>query len=238
MNKKEIKTNEEVKINKKVLGVTLIALIVTIIIMLILAAIVINIALGNNGLLGRAQNAVEKYKEASENEQLQINSLYKQLAAYNTEGSMNVTEMTSLVKQIVEQERLKQYPVGSIYISESDTNPGDFIGGKWEKYANGRTLVGEGTSDKDFEVGETGGESTHTLTEAEMPAHSHNTGVGHARCNIPGGMDNYFISGWAYNTGGFAYTYDNGISTNVKGSNSSHNNLQPYITVYMWKRVE
>lgn len=223
--KKNKKERQEVKINKKILGVTLIALIITIIIMLILAGILINLALGKGGIIGKAQNAVELYKKVGEEEQIELNSLYQQLASYNKGGNINVSDMTSLVKQIVEEERLKQYPIGSIYISESEANPEEFIGGKWESYGEGRTLVGVGISDKEFIAGETGGESEHTLTIEEIPSHTH---LYEVNCyNIP-----------SANSGPFALSSPGGKrNVTYTGGSQSHNNLQPYITVYMWKRT-
>lgn len=82
------------------------------------------------------------------------------------------------------------YPVGSIYISTSSTNPSSYFGGTWKAVAQGRTLVGVNTSDTDFNtVMKTGGSKTHTLTIDEMPAHAHslravldNAGSVNSRC--------------------------------------------------------
>ncbi len=69
---------------------------------------------------------------------------------------------------------LDAYPVGSIYMSVNATNPSTILGGgTWERIAQGRTLIGEGTSDQTFSAGKTGGESRHTLMLEEMPLHSH-----------------------------------------------------------------
>lgn len=69
---------------------------------------------------------------------------------------------------------LDAYPVGSIYMSVNATNPSTILGGgTWERIAQGRTLIGEGTSDKTFSAGAKGGESKHTLALEEMPLHSH-----------------------------------------------------------------
>ena len=64
---------------------------------------------------------------------------------------------------------LKVYPVGSIYISYNNTNPGTLFGGTWENYGNGRVLKGinSGTA------GTTGGSSTVTLSMSNIPAHTH-----------------------------------------------------------------
>lgn len=71
------------------------------------------------------------------------------------------------------------YPVGSIYMSTSSTNPHNLFGGTWEAYAQGRVLIGVGQGTdangvkKTFNAGATGGEYEHTLTVGEMPAHNH-----------------------------------------------------------------
>src|SRR5690606_38823591 len=67
------------------------------------------------------------------------------------------------------------YPVGSIYISTVDTNPGTVFGvGTWVAFGTGRTIVGVDTDQTEFDtVEKTGGAKTHTLTTAEMPSHTH-----------------------------------------------------------------
>lgn len=109
----------------------------------------------------------------------------------------------------------------------------------------GRTLVGVGTSDQTFNAGQTGGESNHTLTVAEMPSHKHTI-----RANIPYAFsEEEMISGkWNYLaamkgsswTEGLYGTYsgdEEGTGTLFSGNSQSHNNLQPYITVYMYQRI-
>ena len=138
---------------------------------------------------------------------------------------------------------LKTYPVGSIYISASSTNPSTIYGGTWERYGQGKTLVGLNESETEFStVNKIGGEKTHTLTVNEMPSHNH---------DFRYSTDNAVTF---YNAGvgkDGTYTGDNylGFSNSVSlfasyvvvlsntGSSQPHNNLQPYITVYMWKRV-
>lgn len=69
---------------------------------------------------------------------------------------------------------LDAYPVGSIYLSTSSADPAAVLGGgTWERIAEGRTLIGQGTSDQTFSAGATGGESYHRLSTSEMPSHSH-----------------------------------------------------------------
>ena len=69
---------------------------------------------------------------------------------------------------------LKLYPVGSIYMSVSSTNPANLFGGTWVATGTGRVPVGVNTADSNFNtVEKTGGASTVTLTAAQMPSHTH-----------------------------------------------------------------
>lgn len=118
------------------------------------------------------------------------------------------------------------YPVGSIYMNAtSSTNPGTLIGfGTWVAFGAGRVPVGIDSTDTDFDtVEETGGAKTHTLTVDEIPAHTH---------SVPnsGSQNNSFDSG---TTVGNDVTGTSGST----GGGQAHNNLQPYIVVYMWKRT-
>ena len=69
---------------------------------------------------------------------------------------------------------LSAYPVGSIYIGLTPTNPNTFFGGTWIPFAKGRVLVSLDDTDPDFDTArEVGGEKTHVLLPAEMPVHTH-----------------------------------------------------------------
>ena len=123
----------------------------------------------------------------------------------------------------------KVYPVGSIYTSVNSTNPSTLFGGTWERFGNGKVLVGVDENDTNFNtVEKTGGEKTHTLTVDEMPSHSHTTYLNSSTSE--GNYNKHYMRGADYST---SETY---TSSSV-GGNTAHNNLQPYITVYMWKRV-
>lgn len=122
------------------------------------------------------------------------------------------------------------YPVGSIYMSTNSTNPGMVFGGSWVPWGTGRVPVGVDTGDSSFNtVEKTGGEKTHKLTTNEMPSHGHKT-------NITLGNRTQSGSGiWAAAPGEVDSTWV-GQARGVGGS-AAHNNLQPYITCYMWKRT-
>ena len=131
------------------------------------------------------------------------------------------------------------YPVGSIYLSVNATNPGSlpsFAGTTWVAYGEGRTMIGHGAgaglTDRPT-VEATGGAETHTLTKAQIPPHTHK----YYDHRYDGSTDH----GLEYkNT--FAYTsYHNYIETSNGASEGlggqAHNNMQPYIVTYMWKRT-
>jgi microcystin-dependent protein len=114
---------------------------------------------------------------------------------------------------------VKLHPVGSIYISVDATNPALLFGGTWQQIT-GRFLLAAGGG---YSAGTTGGEAAHKLTMAEMPSHSHSYGAKY------GGGVNSSTSGVH-----FCYTNQN---TGTSGGDSPHNNMPPYLTVYMWKRT-
>lgn len=124
------------------------------------------------------------------------------------------------------------YPVGSIYISVISTNPNTLFGmGTWVAFGAGKVPVGFNAAETEFDVSEeTGGEKTHVLSVSELATHDHPMNAGGLQ--RPMGMTG---------TQGFAGSNtasDWGMVTvSSNGSNTPHNNLQPYIVVYMWKRT-
>lgn len=121
------------------------------------------------------------------------------------------------------------YPVGSIYISTSSTfNPQTAWGGTWRKTADGRCLIG---ANETYPLGSTGGEATHLLTQNEMPKHSHNTVNKYILANDTDGGKVYFKSGTDSTVTQSART------TDEIGGNQPHNNMQPYLAVYIWERI-
>lgn len=124
------------------------------------------------------------------------------------------------------------YPIGSIYMSTDTTNPQSrFTGTYWLPIYN-RFLLGAGDT---YKAGTMGGEATHTLTRSEIPSHSHDEYLGN-----DGGLDSApsGYSGWP----NFAYTsnktwWATGSKTSAAGGDGAHNNMPPYLAVYMWRRV-
>jgi len=127
------------------------------------------------------------------------------------------------------------YPVGSIYMSVNDTDPSLLFHGTWERIKD-RFLLASGDT---YSAGSTGGEATHTLTIDEMPSHNHIV------CDDIAGKANVAqINAWRINElPNTKVTYVqkgqsfNGAETEPTGGSQPHNNMPPYLTVYIWKRV-
>ncbi len=155
------------------------------------------------------------------------------------DGNLTVNSITTKVQDETSSSINfdKIYPVGSIYLSVNSTNPSTLFGGSWEAFAAGKTLVGVDVNQEEFnEVQKTGGEKKHTLTLAEIPSHQHTMKFSGNWLNGVKGDQ----SRAAYDVGignwGVTVQYSEGEG-NYAGGGESHNNLQPYITIYMWKRV-
>ena len=120
------------------------------------------------------------------------------------------------------------YPVGSIYFNAAvATNPATLLGfGTWAAYGGGRVMVGVHSSGTFDGLNETGGSETHTLSINEIPAHTHSShDSNHTR--TPDSTDDTSDEYGEYHS----------ANTGSTGGGAAHNNLQPYITVYMWKRT-
>ena len=133
------------------------------------------------------------------------------------------------------------HPVGSYYISDNATNPKDlFGGGTWEKI-EGRFLLGSSAS---YGTGTTGGEASHKLTTAELPAHSHSVNAQNLQGGTNGDVCNSnsgSLNGWDYepahtNKGGRRFTVP-AHNTNATGSGQAHNIMPPYRATNIWRRT-
>ena len=129
------------------------------------------------------------------------------------------------------------YPVGSIYMSTTNTSPASMFGGTWEQILGKFLLSSDDvltdgiiTTAGSYHVDATGGEATHTLTLNEMPRHSHQVYIGSTgqAGDIPSITNavrgDVKIPNW------FTYTV-------AEGNSQAHNNMPPYLVVYCWKRI-
>jgi len=135
------------------------------------------------------------------------------------------------------------FPVGSIKFTTANVNPGTFMGGTWVAWGAGRTPVGVDFSDMDFDAAEEqGGEKKHTLTVNELPLHDHTVRLSYDGYIVGGNLDFQcgasttlrFQKNGLY--GGYGSTAGVGV-TGDTGGGAAFNNLQPYITCFMWKRT-
>lgn len=120
------------------------------------------------------------------------------------------------------------FPVGSIIYTSVSTNPSTYLGGTWSAYGSGRVAVAIDAGQTEFDTaGETGGSKTHSLTSSENGAHTHNVAT------LPTSYDYSQVAGSGY----FAAAVVGTVTTASSGSGTAHNNLQPYIVVYRWRRT-
>jgi len=157
---------------------------------------------------------------------------------------------------------LSFYPIGYVYISTVSTSPATLFGGTWSAFATGRTLVSLDSGQTEFDVvEETGGVKTVTLSTAELASHVHSCNPGNKTSSGQSATHahsfNYrsgtvstgsgSVANWkqgpnAQTSGNVSvgHTHDWNIAAFDSGSTGgggAHNNVQPYIVTYMWKRT-
>ena len=169
------------------------------------------------------------------NGDLAINSVKENTSSTKLLVNDGNTVMYRDWNKLVSSIKSAMYPVGSVYITYNNVNPGTFLGGTWERFGQGRTLVGEGTGNDgstsmSFTSGSTGGEYEHKLTINEMPSHNHKL---HARGGPTAQTSSPFAANKPITQGSNSYGFD----VSNTGGSLAHNNIQPYITVYFWKRT-
>ncbi len=113
------------------------------------------------------------------------------------------------------------YPIGAVYISFNSTNPATMFGGTWEQLEDRFLFASRGS-------GTLGGEKEHTLTEAEMPSHRH----GIMQHNYNGDYESWVVPYPKELVAAYS-----GYMCDYSGGDKPHNNMPPYITCYMWRRI-
>lgn len=178
-----------------------------------------------------------------------ISVLDNTLTVYKGDGSATNLDIISF-DQI--------YPIGAIYMSTVSTNPATlFKIGNWEALPAGRVLLAQGTSTwgVNYSAGSTGGEDKHTLTVSESASHNHTgsattSGSTHTHAltmqashgksgngGVPRFSDGDIWSGYKTQNLSAAGEHSHAITINNSGGGQAHNNMQPYLSVYMWKRT-
>ena len=116
------------------------------------------------------------------------------------------------------------YPVGSVYVSVNSTSPATLFGGTWVQIKD-KFLLSAGDT---YKAGATGGEATHVLTVDEMPRHNHSLD----NLNASGSTTPYMTVQAQEKKG-----YGGNAQTFFTGGGQAHNNMPPYIVVYIWQRT-
>lgn len=134
------------------------------------------------------------------------------------------------------------YPVGTIYHTEDDSfNPSEYWGGVWEKL-KGVFILGADDTNR-TESGLTGGEETHTLEKSEVPNATGSItlhGAGSYGTAVQGvsGVFSADVIRAGYSYSGISGANSVGvINFNLGFGGGSHNNMPPYYTANIWKRV-
>lgn len=146
------------------------------------------------------------------------------------------------------------YPVGSIYMSVNNASPATLFGGTWEQIQDTFLLAAGQT----YTAGATGGEAAHTLSYSEMPEHAHysmgKTAAENGDWTYPlmKSVPSY-AGAWGFNldtenadyvayaaraVDGHGYPDVTQVAyTGASGDGQAHNNMPPYLAVYVWKRT-
>lgn len=127
---------------------------------------------------------------------------------------------------------LSAYPVGSIYLSVSETSPASLFGGTWERIKD-RFLLAAGDT---YAAGETGGKSDHYHDAGNLGAQIQlgNNYIRYKNHDVDSYTSNWNMSLSATETAGGTSC---GSAVDVIGKTASETNLPPYLTVYVWQRV-
>lgn len=149
--------------------------------------------------------------------------------------TIDITAATpAAVKAAIAEAKLAAWPIGSIYMTVSNTSPESLFGGTWERISE-RFLLGASSS---YPAGSTGGEFAHTLTQSELPNYSLSVANGSnvIRSKTGSTADAYVqtqSSGW-----GIPNWESKTVTVASGGSGAAHNNMPPYLSVWIWKRTK
>lgn len=182
---------------------------------------------------------------------LKITGVSNDLSNFKAETDTKFTatkeELTSLINTTIDNTINSIYPIGSVYISLTETNPGTYLKGIWEQFGQGRTLIGEGTGDDgsntmNFTAGSTGGNYEHNHTYGvklnDYYSNISNLNLRNSDGSWQGGVNdgrrNTYVNSACQEANKEVNTQTFKIEANTSNSRTMH----PYITVYFWKRVK
>lgn len=175
------------------------------------------------------------------NGDLAINSVKENTSSTKMLVNGGNTVMYRDWNKLVNSIKSAMYPVGSVYITYNNVNPGTFLGGTWERFGQGRTLVGEGTGND----GSTSMSFTPNSADGKYKnTHYHVTSFGwdgnYFYAGRPDGADNKAYDRTSVIPNGYGIQINSFISNQVRlnwTDNRTIDNVQPYIVVFFWRRT-
>lgn len=181
------------------------------------------------GMYDNGYITIGKNPEIPSSSMLQVNS---DIMLKMSDGTfVNLLDQLTKNDVLVKKLYLLEHPVGDIIVNLSGVNPGTTYGGTWVQIKDVFLLAAGDT----YTAGNVGGESTHTLTDSEIPSHSHSLPIhtsgseasGYGLSGTLAFQDRVMINGLSSSS----------PSTSSKGGGQAHNNMPPYLVVYVWKRT-
>lgn len=179
-----------------------------------------------------------------------ITGVSNDLSNFKTETDTKFTatkeELTSLINTTIDNTINSIYPIGSVYISLTETNPGTYLKGIWEQFGQGRTLIGEGTGDDgsntmNFTAGSTGGSYEHNHTYGiklnDNYSNISNLNLRNSDGSWQDGVLDGRRNGYVNNGCQEGNKEVNSQTYKIEANTSNSRTMHPYITVYFWKRV-
>lgn len=190
------------------------------------------------------------WKERENAINLKITGVSNDLSNFKTETDTKFTatkeELTSLINKTIDNTINSIYPIGSVYISLTETNPGNYLKGIWEQFGQGRTLIGEGTGNDgsntmNFTAGSTGGNYGHSHTYGiklnDYYSNISNVNLLNSDGSWQEGESDARRNGYVNNGCQEGNREINQQTFKVVANTSNSKTMHPYITVYFWKRV-
>lgn len=182
-----------------------------------------------NAIVG--DGSIKKIIELTYEEYQELETIDPDTEYHIIDAQSSVDNLAEFIESIILETDKRKHPIGSLEFNVSGTNPSVYLGfGTWELWGAGRVPIGVDVTQDEFNtVEKTGGEKKHVLTIDEIPPLDV-----YAPKNTSGGNMAYFTNWNGYN-GSDLGTIPIGKTKLIE--NQPHNNLQPYITCYMWKRT-
>lgn len=181
---------------------------------------------------------------------LKITGVSNDLSNFKTETDTKFTttkeELTSLINTTIDNTINSIYPIGSVYISLTETNPGTYLKGVWEQFGQGRNLIGEGIGNDgnntmNFTAGSTGGNYEHNHTYGiklnDYYSNISNVNLRNSDGTWQGGVNDGSRNAYVNSVCQENNKEVNSQTFKIEANTSNSTTMYPYITVYFWKRV-